>query len=160
MMQTRKSNKHGGLTIHQMIAKAITDAQIASDSGKGIDSLTNVKSRGARHCGYDLKVVYIIRAIELINSSKTHFKYYVERRSDQNGYPSIIVYFMASVSKKAIYGYGTGCRESIQISFHTPINLAGDLLPYIGKGTKTHWNHKIGGSRDGAEKLAMAFHLK
>jgi hypothetical protein len=135
--------------INKMIAKAIIDCQISSDAGKRISSIEDVRARGARYKGYQLKVVFILRAIKLINSSKSAFRYYVTETDDQNGYPSIIVYFTTKVD-----------GEKIQMSFHTPLNKAKELLPYVGKGTTTYWDRKKGGSRDGAELLAKLYGIK
>lgn len=142
---------------HRMIAKAIIQAQIASDAGKGQhDSYgyhdTSHMYRGPRYLKYDLKVTMILRAINLIDSNKTYFRYYVEKVPDQNGYSSVLVYFQYKHPKKSI---GT-----IQISFHSPLNKAGELKRYIGKGTPMRWDHQIGGSKRACNILADTFHVK
>jgi hypothetical protein len=141
---------------HRMIAKAIVQAQIASDAGKNLQSSYGFRThdhmyRSPEHFGYDLKVDMILRAIKLIDSSKTYFRYYVEKCRDQNGYPSILVYFQYKHPKKSI---GT-----IQVSFHSPLNKAGELKNLVGKGTVMRWNKQIGGSQKACKILAETFYL-
>jgi hypothetical protein len=141
---------------HRMIAKAIVQAQIASDAGKNIQSSYGFRAHGhmyrsPEYFGYDMKADMILRAIKLIDSTKTYFRYYVVKAKDQNGYPSIIAYFQYKHPKKSI---GT-----MQISFHTPINKAGELKDYIGKGTPMRWDKQIGGSQKAYDILAETFYL-
>jgi hypothetical protein len=153
--------------INKTIAHAIVKAQIASNSGKvpqskkvmrrGLytrhndDKLTSLSvtgDSGAKHHGYGLKTVYVITALKLIRSNKTNFNYYIESAPDQRGNDSIIVYFETKVND-----------ERIQISFHTPMNQAGDLLSLIGTGRKTRWNRRIGGSIADCQKLIDFYNL-
>lgn len=140
----------------RMIAKAIIQAQAASDVGKNILPSYGFRAndhmyRSPKYFGYDIKVDMILRAIKLIDSAETHFRYYVEKCRDQNGYPSIIVYFQYKHPKKRI---GT-----IQASFHSPLNKAGELKKLVGKGTNIRWDKQIGGSQKTCEILAETFYL-
>ena len=113
------------------IARAIVSAQIASDAGKGIFDLAlkNSRARSALHHAYGIKPDMIIRAIQLISSqSRGMFNFFVDYTLDQNGFPSVLVYFDFK-----IFG------ERYQVSFHTPEDLADDLIPLAGKGRPTRW---------------------
>lgn len=124
------------------ILKNILLAQIASDGGKGIEELIETsaskKEKYARKMAYNKKEEYILQAIRTIRRSKTDVNYYVEEKGDQNGYPSIIVYFDFKINNK---------RK--QVSFHTPYNKASTELYLLkGSGRKTRWSKNIGGSRE------------
>lgn len=139
----------------RMIAKAIISAQYCSDAGKGRmiafgEHDEPHSMRGPKHMKYDCKVNFILRAIKLIDGSKSIFRYYVTEEPDQNGYPSILVYFFTT--KKS-------CGEKLQVSFHSPAMLAGELKKYIGKGTVCRWDKRIGGSQEDCDKLAIRFNL-
>jgi hypothetical protein len=118
--------------IDRKIAFEIIEAQASSDAGKRLDRLDGHKLRYAKHMRYAYKPMAIKRAIDTIRSTKNSmFKYYVVEADDQNGYPSIIAYFMFKHD---------GARY--QISFHSPMNTADILLPYVGSGTKMRWDKK------------------
>ena len=139
--------------VDRQIARAIVMAQLSSDSGKKIrweNGRTPMKSRAANDLGYNLKLPEIIRAIRMINSVKESvWRYYVEQAPDQNGYASYIVYFETKDE--------SGNR--IQISFHNPAWKSQELACWAGKGRKTRWNRRIGGSRDDAKRIVELFNL-
>lgn len=118
--------------LDRKIAREIVKAQASSDAGKDLDRLDGHYLRHSKYLGYSYKTMAIKRAIDLINGSKeSMFRYYVVESDDQNGYPSLITYFKFKLSGK---GY--------QISFHTPMDQAELLLPYVGKGMKMRWDKK------------------
>lgn len=53
----------------RIIAKAILDAQVASDGGKGIREIMHM-NKSAWYRGYDAKDIYIEKALTLINSDR------------------------------------------------------------------------------------------
>ncbi len=135
----------------RQIARAIVMAQMSSDSGKDIhwNDGTPVQSSGGQ-LKYHIKLPEIIRALRMIDNTKnTAWRYYVESAPDQNGYPSIVVYF----EMKCADGH------RMQISFHNPARQSRALERWIGKGRKTRWNHQIGGSRADARLLVELFEL-
>ena len=144
---THKSN------VDRMIAKAIIRAQSASDTGKDIDELETRTSllHVSKHLGYGVKTFYIMDAIRRINGSPrpTAFTYYVE---EQGRY--LLVYFGVRL--------GQGCRKiHEQVSFHIPKYEAKEfgIDKFVGKGTKMHWNHDLGGSRRTCQMLINRFYL-
>ena len=134
------------------IAKAICQAQIASDKGKGLYNigLKNNSDREASYSGYGCKEKYILSAITMIR--KTHsnvFNYYCIKDNDQNGYDSIITYFDIKLPE-----------GRFQVSFHTPYSKSSDELDkLVGTGRKTRWNKKYGGSIEGCEALIAHYNL-
>ena len=132
------------------IIKAICKAQIASDAGKGIYELSCKNDKHAVNTAYLSKENYILPALGVLTKSKTtNINYWCEETGDQNGYPSIIVYFDIKIN-----------NERKQVSFHTPLNKASEgLLKYISTGRKTRWDKKIGGSRDTCRQLIEEFNL-
>lgn len=133
------------------IARLVILAQDASDAGKGIDSLEiSTSRRYTQSHGYAAKNTYILEAIRAITSTRPcGWNFYVEaNQPDQNGCASVITYFQYRLD---------GVRYDI--SFHTPADQAKGLRPYFGKGRKTHWNRKIGGSRNDCQSLADIFNL-
>lgn len=132
------------------IIKAICKAQIASDAGKGIYALTCKHDKNAVNTAYLSKENYILQALGVLTKSKhTNINYWCEQTGDQNGYPSIIVYFDIKIN-----------NERKQVSFHTPLNRASEtLLKYVSTGRKTRWDNKIGGSQDTCRQLIEEFNL-
>ena len=132
------------------VIKAICKAQIASDAGKGIYALTCKNDKNAVNTAYLSKENYILQALGVLTKSKiTNINYWCEKAGDQNGYPSIIVYFDIKIN-----------NERKQVSFHTPLNRAsGNLLKYVSTGRKTRWDKKIGGSQDTCRQLIEEFNL-
>ena len=149
MMKASKSDRQ--------IARAIVMAQLASDAGKrgGMwdkweSQETPVSCKGAAVLRYGLKPTEIIRALRMIDSStETVWRYYVEQVPDQNGYPSVLVYF----ETKDVDG------KRLQISFHSPLGKAGKLTRWIGKGRKTRWVKQLGKSRIDAKRVVEIFNL-
>lgn len=131
--------------IQKNIIKNIILAQIASDSGKNIKTLTTFKgAQEAQKKGYAIKDVYILTAIKLINATpRCGINYYVEEKPDQNGYPSLIIYFEIKLNEKRY-----------QISFHSPKNRT-ILLQNKNKGRKTRWTGKVDESRQACLALAQ-----
>ena len=132
------------------VIKAICKAQIASDAGKGIYKLTCKKDKNAVNTAYLSKENYILQALGVLTKNKvTNINYWCEKAGDQNGCPSIIVYFDIKINNK---------RK--QVSFHTPLNRASEnLLKYVSTGRKTRWDKKIGGSQDTCRQLIEEFNL-
>ena len=132
------------------VIKAICKAQIASDAGKGIYKLTCKKDKNAVNTAYLSKENYILQALGVLTKSKvTNINYWCEKAGDQNGCPSIIVYFDIKIN-----------NERKQVSFHTPLNRASEnLLKYVSTGRKTRWDKKIGGSQDTCRQLIEEFNL-
>ena len=132
------------------VIKAICKAQIASDAGKGIHTLICKNDKHAVNTAYLSKENYILQALGVLTNSKvTNINYWCEKAGDQNGYPSIIVYFDIKIN-----------NERKQVSFHTPLNRASEtLLKYVSTGRKTRWDKKIGGSQDTCRQLIEEFNL-
>ena len=133
------------------VAKAIIAAQDGSDFAKGNAALPLSKrqtrhTRNRRNGGYKCKVNYIILALNLIRKNQTDFSYYIERKEDQNGFPSIIVYFEIKIEGKRI-----------QVSFHTPLNKAGELEKLVSTGRRTRWNKRQGACQGACEELMDYF---
>ena len=132
------------------VIKAICKAQIASDAGKGIYALTCKNDKNAVNTAYLSKENYILQALGVLTKSKlTNINYWCEKTGDQNGYPSIIVYFDIKIN-----------NERKQVSFHTPLNRASEkLLKYVSPGRKPRGDKKIGGSQDTCRHLIEEFNL-
>lgn len=144
-MAYTKSDRH--------IARAIVMAQMSSDSGKGRiwRDPSPVKTSVIPKLGYRFKQPSIITALKMIDSAKASvWHYYVELKPDQNGCPSILVYFETK-------DHATGKR--LQISFHNPYWKSGTLPEWIGKGRPTRWNKRVGGSREDCDRLIKIFNL-
>ena len=133
-------------TCRKAVFRAILMAQDASDAGKGHRRYGAAYYPGwnnARVMGYSLKQAMIIRALRMIDTSPPMgISYWVEYAPDQNGFDSVLVYFEWKED-----------RRRFQVSFHNPARKAGDLLQWVGKGRQTHWNHKMGGSRESCDYL-------
>ena len=83
------------------VIKAICKAQIASDAGKGIYKLACKKDKNAVNTAYLSKENYILQALGVLTKSKlTNINYWCEKTGDQNGCPSIIVYFDIKINNK------------------------------------------------------------
>lgn len=128
------------------IFRAILMAQDSSDAGKGHRRYGAAYYPGwtnARAMGYQLKHGMIIRALRIIDSNPPMgISYWVESGFDQNGYDSVLVFFEWRDDGRRF-----------QVSFHNPAEKAGELIKWVGKGRPTHWNHKLGGSREACDYL-------
>lgn len=136
-------------SIKKEIARHIVLSQIASDAGKGIYELRIHKSSFCRERGYAVKDQHILTAIKLINNSRgqSGFYYYCEKREDQNGNPSKIIYFSWRGEDGKRY----------QVSFHS---FAGGIIKNLASkraGLKLHWDHKS--SREACQNLALEYNL-
>ena len=128
------------------ILREILLAQAASDSGKYHESDLMSYTSGIRGAyktlslGYGRKPEHQVRAIEAINKiPRCGINWNVIMEADQNGYPSVLVYF--EIARGVI-----GNEKRLQVSFHNPIREKAVFSSFIGKGRKTRWNHEIGGS--------------
>ena len=135
-------------SLNKEIARHIVLSQIASDGGKGIYEISIAHSGRIAEKGYHVKDKHILTAIQLINKAKgqSPFTYYSEKKDDQNGNPSKIIYFTLRKDGKRY-----------QVSFHT---FAGDEIKEMAeakKGLKTHWDHKS--SRMACQKIIELFNL-
>ena len=135
--------------VESIIALNIIQAQMASDAGKGKKNLSLDKNleRGPMRMGYSLKETYILRALRLIRNNKTQFNYWVIIEGDQNGVPSIVVYFDFKIDGKRY-----------QISFHNHA-CGEELRSMVNTGRKTRWNHEIGGSVNGCKALQNYYEI-
>ena len=134
----------------KMIARAIINAQTASDGGKDMNiqyGENNHRHRSIIVQGYKLKEKFELRAINLINGRKSSFHYYVTYVVE-GWHDFVIVYFT--------YRNEMGVR--CQVSFHNPYRPGSEISKYIGKGQKTHWDHK--NSRESCKFLADIFDIK
>ena len=132
------------------VLRLIILAQTASDAGKGYYNLYGPgvgKDQSAVRKGYDLKLVYILRAIRQLRTGKPsrYINYWVDP-------DTMITYFDVRIED------GNGIGHRFQISFHTPEYVPGyeELIKYAGSGRRTRWNKLIGGSCEAAEALAWA----
>ena len=138
--------------VQRQILRSIVEAQRLSDRAKCViwyDDMVVNPDRTPVCKAYKSKLTHIVRAIKMLNKTpRFGVSYYVSEDYDQNGYPSVIVYFRI-------------CRPEghFQISFHTPLRKAGSLMPYVGKGSTTRWNKVLGGSRNDAHQLKEIFDL-
>lgn len=137
----------------RQVARAIVMAQMSSDAGKGKvwrDPIP-VKSRVVPNFGYAFKEPMIVRALMLIDSQKESvWHYYVEQTPDQNGFLSVLVYFE---TKDPVTG------KRLQVSFHNPFWKCQYLPNWVGKGRKTRWNKRVGGSREDCDRIITIFNL-
>ena len=118
-------------SVEARIALCIIRAQKSSDAGKGIDRIS-LSKKNSRPCrmGYAFKETPILEAIKLIRNNKTQFNYWVERKPDQNGILSIIVYFDFKIDE-----------TRYQVSFHN--HGCKELTRYVNTGRKTYWHKKF-----------------
>ncbi len=123
------------------VAKAIINAQICSDAGKGLFEVENsTLLELMRKKGYKGKDTQIFKAIEIINRKKnTGFYYSVI--TDKRYVALYIVYFNFKLNGK---------RK--QVSFHS---FDKRLHKYICPECKTHWDKKD--SRQTVIELAKHF---
>lgn len=139
--------------VQKQILRAIVEAQQRSDRAKVHCWYLDEQVHGANHGpfakAYDDKLWYIVRALKMIDRTPPFgVTYWLEEDLDQNGHPSVITLFRIRRPE-----------GNFQISFHTPARLAWPLLPWLGKGSKTRWNRRIGGSRIDAKELKVVFDL-
>ena len=143
-------------SVYKETLRAIVMAQAASDFGKGrypnpSQKLRPRRWKGARKMAYAIKAQEIVRALKMIDSNPPMgINYYVTIAKDQNGKESIITFFDIKLPD-----------DKLQISFHTPSNSqeSEQLSKWIGKGRKTRWSARHGGSRSCAERLTQRFCL-
>lgn len=112
--------------LDKRVAKAIINAQLCSDAGKGIYEIENT-SMQYKMCkkGYKGKDTQIFKAIDIINRKKdTGFYYSV--KEDTQGKSKYIVYFNFKINGK---------RK--QISFHSFDNR---LSKFISSKCQTRWD--------------------
>lgn len=87
----------------RIVAKAILDAQVASDGGKSIKEIMHM-NKSAWYQGYDMKDNYIEKALNLIVSDRnSSFRYRVVDAGE-----NLLVYFTCRVN-----------GQKLQVSFHT-----------------------------------------
>ena len=132
------------------ILREIALAQASSDAGKGISakSFNRIGGRNTARKGYADKVTHQVRAITAISKTpRCGINYYVIREGDQNGFPSVLVYFEI---KRGVVGN----NEPLQLSFHNPQWCSSPLVRFVGKGRPTRWDHQLGGSRKAASLIA------
>lgn len=113
--------------IDKIISKYVVLAQTASDGGKGIKTLNNLfpTSRLVNYKGYDIKDVYIKKAINMIQKSKDSiFRFYVKEDWKIANY---IIYFNFKLD-----------GERFQVSFHS----FKDWSKYKREDYQTRWNKK------------------
>lgn len=139
--------------VQKQILRAIVEAQQRSDRAKSTfwysEEVVRGVNWGPHHKAYDDKLMYIIRAIKMIDKTPPFgVTYWLTTEDDQNGFPSVVSYFRIRRPE-----------GNFQVSFHTPWHLADPLMPWIGKGSKTRWNGRIGGSRIDAKELKVVFDL-
>lgn len=124
----------------RIVAKAILDAQVASDGGKDIKEIMHM-NKSAWYQGYDMKDNYIEKALNLIVSDRnSSFRYRVVD-NDEN----LIVYFTCRVN-----------GQKLQVSFHT--YGFRKFKRYLKKNDVYHlvWDHES--SRDSA--MTIWHHFK
>ena len=99
---------------------------------------------------YQLKDRCIENALNLIDHNPPMgVYYYVERKADQNGNPSNIIYFMIREEERWL-----------QISFHNFRRSIRFGWAETKKGFPVHWDKKLGGSRESANYLAKKYFAK
>lgn len=139
--------------VQRQILRAIVEAQHRSDCAKWqpwyIDEVVQGANWGPRRTAYDDKLMYIVKALKMLDKTPPFgVSYWLTIEDDQNGFTSVVSYFRIRRPE-----------GNFQVSFHTPWRLADPLIPWIGKGSKTRWNKRIGGSRTDAKELKVVFNL-
>lgn len=123
----------------RLVAKAILDAQVASDGGKGIREIMHM-NKNAWYRGYDVKDIYIEKALTLINSDRNSaFRYRVVHNGE-----NLLVYFTCRVN-----------GQKLQVSFHTYGFTK--FKRYLKRNNAYHmmWDHES--SRDSAVEIWRYF---
>ena len=123
----------------RLVAKAILDAQVASDGGKGIREIMHI-NKNAWYRGYDAKDIYIEKALTLIASDRNSaFRYRVISTGE-----NLLVYFTCRVN-----------GQKLQVSFHTYGFTK--FKRYLKKNNAYHmvWDHES--SRDSAVEIWRHF---
>lgn len=124
---------------NRLVAKAILDAQVASDGGKGISEIMHM-NKNAWYRGYDVKDIYIEKALTLIASDRNNaFRYRVVNTGE-----NLLVYFTCRVN-----------GQKLQVSFHTYGFTK--FKRYLKKNNAYHmvWDHES--SRDSAMEIWRYF---
>lgn len=117
-----------------LIAKAQAYSNAAKDNYEKLSKLQERlgcfdMTRSENYAGKDKALAL---AIKIINSTpRCGVYYFIERKDDQNGYPSNVIYFSFK-----LWG------ERTQISFH---NFNGKITKMAGKGRPCHWEYENGG---------------
>lgn len=120
--------------IDKKVINLVLEAQKASDKAK---KAAHINERSFWYKQKDYRLVEAIRTLEGVQSSRISWK--VEHKPDQNGHPSIIVYFEFKLNSK-----------QYQFSFH---NFNWRKFP-VEKGKKTiQWNGQIGGCRRALQSI-------
>jgi len=164
-----KSNFYGNRQIARLLLLAHEANLIAKDKFPIVEMPEITQDIYADF--YALKLRYFMQAIKLIQNMKnSDFTFWVEAAPDQNGYPSIITYFELKRGIVNTYFQLKGSilnpryekisvDHKIQVSFHTPLNLAPkELIKLVQKGKPTIWT-KIAGDRDSIEYLAKHYNI-
>ena len=139
--------------VQRQILRAIVEAQQRSDFAKYqpwyFDEAVTNPNCGPHRTAYDDKLDYIVRALKMLDKTPPFgVSYWLSIEDDQNGFPSVVTLFRIRRPE-----------GNFQVSFHTPWHLADPLMSWIGKGSKTRWNKRIGGSRADAKELKVVFDL-
>jgi hypothetical protein len=124
------------------LQKYLFEAQLYSDAAKGIfvlgnkDTLAKLTSREL----YYRKSAAIMAALSYASHHRKEAGFFVEKKPDQNGYDSFVVYFEL---------------DGKQLSFHCPNREAKRLAiaKYVKASHSIEWDGKLGGSRDAAKSF-------
>lgn len=123
----------------RIVAKAILDAQVASDGGKGIREIMHM-NKSAWYRGYDAKDIYIEKALTLINSDRNSaFRYRVVHNGE-----NLLVYFTCRVN-----------GQKLQVSFKLSETIS--MKRYLKRNDAYHlvWDRES--SRDSAVEIWRHF---
>lgn len=136
--------------INAAIAELVCLAQIASDEGKGIRSLLIRSGEYAKAIrkGYAAKDEFVERAITLIQKNISDWRYYCEKKKDQNGHSSKVITFTMNACGGRFF----------QISFHS---FSGGMIKELAlkkSGSILFWDRK--NSRLSAFKAAKELGLR
>lgn len=123
--------------IDKIIIHHILEAQKYSDAAKRAESYTSAQ---AIYKLKDRHLVEAVRSLEGARNSRISWK--IEHKPDQNGHPSIIVYFEFKIQGK-----------QIQFSFH---NFNWKAFPVKKGKSSIQWNGVIGGCREAYRLIKSA----
>lgn len=124
----------------RLVAKAILDAQVASDGGKDIREIMHM-NKNAWYRGYDAKDLYIEKALSLIASDRNSaFRYRVINTGE-----NLLVYFTCRINN----------GQKLQVSFHSYGYKK--FRRYLKNNDAYHlvWDHES--SRDSAVEIWRHF---
>lgn len=141
------------MNLPREILRHILVAQRCSDSAKGVTTTLaeypelSIPGAASQHGWYAGKDEAIEKALRLIDSAPyCGISYYAVRSLDQNGHKSNVIYFTIRLGGKRYQISFHNFKRSIRFAYAEPM-----------RGMATHWDKKVGGSREAACRLAEEY---